>query len=103
MTPQSTTPVSPKVVAGTVAGVLASIAVAILSALLIDPSGLGVDLPTWALFLLAAAGPVVIQALAAYGKRDPLRDAGQAAIQGQVLNVRDEPYDGPINPEGRVL
>lgn len=71
-----TTPTSPKVVWGTVAGLVAAVLAALLTSLIADPAGLGVDLPLWLVFLLNSAGPVVIGFLAAYAKRDPLRDAG---------------------------
>ena len=89
------TPVSPKVSFGALAGVLAAVVAAILSALLVDPTALGVDMPQWLLFLLVASAPVIIQALTAYAKSDPLRDAGAAVIQARQQHGLSNPGGTP--------
>ena len=71
----STSVVSPKVSWGAAAGVLAAVVSAVLGALIVEPDSLG-SMPKWLTLLLIAGGPVLVQALTAYTKTDPLRAAG---------------------------
>ncbi len=69
------TPISPKVTTGALAGALATVIVGIAGLLGLDlPAGIAESSGV----LLGAA----VVAIAAWAKRDPLRDAGQIATTG---------------------
>lgn len=91
------TPLSPKVLWGTVSGLLAAAALSFLQALAGNHEFLDA-LPPWAKMLVTAAIPVAIAALAAYLKRDHLRDVGQAQVTDTnvpaAVNAPDVDGDG---------
>lgn len=92
------TPVSPKVLWGTVSGLLAAAALSFLQALAGNHEFLDA-LPPWAKMLVTAAIPVAIAALAAYLKRDHLRDVGQTLVTDTTVPVEvtsSDAYDDDL-------
>lgn len=73
MTPK--TPISPKAIAGALGALVPGIILALLLGLQSDPTTIA-GLPSWLQGLIVALLPAVIAYLAAYQKRDPLRDSG---------------------------
>jgi hypothetical protein len=79
------TPVSPKVTAGINWGIIATLAIGVLTSVTPDMlSGLGAYQSM--VFVLIGSG---VTALRAYLKADPLRDAGAAAVN--VVNIPETP------------
>lgn len=78
------TPTSPKVTAGALAGGLATVVVGVAGML-------GLELPTGVGEATGVLLGAVVVAVAAWAKRDPLRDAGQVALEGGILD--DAPGD----------
>lgn len=85
MTPTTTTPISPKVILSTVGSLLAGVLLAVLLAVQdgsIDLAGL----PTWLSALITIALPTIVTFVTGYAKRDPLRDVGHAALNGEAID-----------------
>jgi hypothetical protein len=78
------TPISPKVIVATVAAVVVPALLAVGTYVLANQDVLGINNPVLGVFVVALiTGGVTF--LSSYAKRDPLREAGQAAIDtGQV-------------------
>ena len=77
MVEQVSTPLSPKVTAGALAGALTTVVVAVAALLGFElPAGVGESVGV----LLGA----VVVSVVAWAKRDPLRDAGQAVLDAPL-------------------
>lgn len=83
--PPTTTPISPKVILSTVGSLAAGIVLAILLAVQ-DGSIALAGLPTWASAIITVILPPVITAITGYAKSDPLRDVGNAALNGEPID-----------------
>lgn len=96
--------VSAKVWASTIGAFIASLALAVLTALLNDPASLQQFLdavPAWLRFIIVAALPTAITFVAGYVKRDTTREVG-AMVQNNLRagNGQDAgPYEGEHRAE----
>lgn len=89
-----TSPTSPKVWAATLATLVLSMVVAILTAVVSDPATLASVLgavPAWLRFIIVAALPTLVTFLAGYVKRDRTRELGQQALN--ALDSREVGHD----------
>lgn len=85
--------VSPKVWASTVGTLVASLAMALLAALIDNPAELAAMLdavPSWARFLIVASLPTLLSFAAGYVKRDTTRELG-VAVRDRLSTGSDEP------------
>lgn len=78
------TPISPKAIAGAIGALVPGVILAILLAVQNDPTTIA-NLPTWVQSLIVAVLPALVAYVAAYQKRDPLRDAGAGSMPVQPL------------------
>lgn len=72
-------PISPKVWASTVLTLVASLVLALVTAVMADPSSLE-QFPAWARFVLVATLPTLAAFLGGYAKRDHTREVGQVVL-----------------------
>lgn len=100
-------PISPKVIASTIATLAVSLLVAILTQVANDPAALARILdavPDWARFIIVACLPTLVTFLAGYVKRDPTREVG-TVVQDR-LNEPGDPdvaQHEPAAPELEAL